>query len=235
MRLDPKTMAFGLLAFALLGKSKKPSGTTLQIPGSASELRIPKDGPRLTLDELRALATQAGFPDPNLAAAVAMAESSGFSAAVGDSGKSLGLWQINIPSHPNYDPQKLFEPAYNAQAALAISKLGTDWNPWWTTMHTGAYKRYMPAPVAGTAQLEARAVEPPTPETEHVAMPVDGESKSVPGADDDDDDDAPLPLEVEVLDPVEGGDELASNGVDARVRVSDAAPRTGRGRRARRG
>jgi hypothetical protein len=98
---------------------------------------------RLTLDQIRAVAAQVGFPDPALAAAVAMAESGGYTNAVGDVdlGKSIGLWQINLPSHPQYDPQALLDPTYNARAALAISSGGTDWSPW-TTFRSGAYKTY---------------------------------------------------------------------------------------------
>jgi hypothetical protein len=233
MRLDPKTIGFGLLAFALMGgRGKGASGQT-------PVLRVPKDGARFTLEELRVFAQQIGFPDPALAAAVAMAESGGFAAAVGDNGKSLGLWQINTPSHPTYNAQSLLEPTYNGNAALAISKNGADWSPW-TTFRSGAYQRYMPPAIAGkappAAQLEAPEVEAftPTPASQPAAVPIDDEpepeSEPEPGIDDD----APLPLEVEVLDQVEGVDEVESNGVDARVRVSDA-PRTGRGRRARRG
>jgi hypothetical protein len=98
---------------------------------------------RLTLDQIRAVAARAGFPDPSLAAAVAMAESGGYTGAVGDVdlGRSVGLWQINLPSHPQYDPQSLLDPTYNASAAFAISAGGTNWNPW-TTFRTGAYKAY---------------------------------------------------------------------------------------------
>jgi hypothetical protein len=101
-------------------------------------------GPRMTYEQLSALAASIGFPDPATAAAVAMAESSGVVAAQGDSGNSLGLWQINLPSHPEYNAELLLRSAeYNARAAFAISKSGTDWTPW-TQFRNGAYKRYMP-------------------------------------------------------------------------------------------
>jgi len=90
------------------------------------------------------LARSAGFPNPELAAAVAMAESGGNANAVGDIylGGSYGLWQVNIKAHPQYSVSQLFDPAYNARAALEISKGGIDWNPW-TTFRTGAYLRYL--------------------------------------------------------------------------------------------
>jgi Lysozyme like domain len=185
-------------------------------PAAAPSLRVPKDGARFTLEELRAFATDQGFPDPNLAAAIAYAESGGFAGAVGDQGKSLGLWQIHTPSHPQYDPQSLLDAHYNAGAARDISKGGADWSPW-TTYRTGAYQRYLPPAIAAATPAPAQ-LEAPEPEP---SSPAARESE-------------PAPLEVEVLDQVEGLEEEA-NGIDPRVRISDAEPpRTARGRRARR-
>jgi soluble lytic murein transglycosylase-like protein len=101
----------------------------------------------MNITDLQTLAASVGFPDPNLAAAVAMAESSGNTNAYGDAeyGGSIGLWQINLPSSPQYDATSLTDPIYNARAALAISKRGTNWNPW-TTFRTGAYKKWYPGP-----------------------------------------------------------------------------------------
>jgi soluble lytic murein transglycosylase-like protein len=93
--------------------------------------------------DLVALARRVGFRDPELAAAVALAESGGNALAVGDFGRSFGLWQIHTPAHPEYSGQSLFDPDYNARAALAISKQGADWSPW-TTYKNGTYKRYLP-------------------------------------------------------------------------------------------
>lgn len=111
----------------------------------------------MNLNELQALAASVGFPDANLAAAVAMAESGGDPQILGDVeyGGSIGLWQINLPSNPQYDASALKDPTYNANAALAISKQGTNWNPW-TTYRTGAYKRWYPGPpTAGPSKTKA--------------------------------------------------------------------------------
>jgi lysozyme-like protein len=99
----------------------------------------------LTLGQLRALAVSVGFPNPDLAAAIAMAESGGNILALGDImlGHSYGLWQINARAHPEYDVAQLVDPTYNAKAALEISHRGTNWQPW-TTFKSGAYKKYMP-------------------------------------------------------------------------------------------
>lgn len=97
----------------------------------------------MNLTELELLAASVGFPNPALAAAVAMAESGGNPNAYGDAeyGGSIGLWQINLPAHPNYSESDLYNPTFNAKAAYAISSQGTNWQPW-TTYRTGAYKKY---------------------------------------------------------------------------------------------
>jgi hypothetical protein len=100
---------------------------------------------RMSADEIRALAAGAGFPDPDLAAAVALAESGGDPGVVGDLdlGISIGLWQINVKAHPALAAGgELRDPAYNARAAFEVSKGGTNWRPW-TTYRSGAYKRFL--------------------------------------------------------------------------------------------
>lgn len=61
-----------------------------------------------------------------------------------DKGDSLGLWQINLCWHPNYKGHELdlFDPNYNAEAALTISSDGTDWTPW-STWKNGKYSGYL--------------------------------------------------------------------------------------------
>jgi len=110
----------------------------------ASKKTSSSAGKGLTLAQLRALALSVGFPDPSLAAAVAMAESGGNVSAVGDVllGTSIGLWQIHVPSHPDWARQNLFDPTTNARAALDISKGGTDFTPW-TTFKKGLHKPYL--------------------------------------------------------------------------------------------
>jgi len=108
-----------------------------------------------TYEQLVALARETGFPDPFLAAAVAMAESGiprskpqvANAFAHGDllRGHSLGLWQINLRAHPEFAPFALYDPNYNAQAALKVSNRGTNWKPW-STFNSGAYKVFMPGP-----------------------------------------------------------------------------------------
>jgi hypothetical protein len=114
----------------------------------------------MTLEQLRELAAKVGFPNVDIAAAVAMAESGGDPLAQGDPkgpsaaapngvSSSFGLWQVHAPAHPEYDMTELLDAESNARAALAISQGGTDWSPW-TTYKSGAYARYMPE---GTASV----------------------------------------------------------------------------------
>ena len=136
-RASPWLLLLLVLAFARKGgTSPRPT------PG----------GSVLTLAELRALAASVGFPDPDTAAAVAMAESGGnpFAANIVTNPapgnlpeRSFGLWQVNTLAHPEFDETQLLNSAYNAHAALLVSASGTDWSHW-TTYTTGKYRQYMP-------------------------------------------------------------------------------------------
>jgi len=68
--------------------------------------------------------------------AIARAESEGNPTACGDNNQSIGLWQINIPYHPEYNREYLFDSDYNAEAARQISSNGQNWNPWCTWERT---------------------------------------------------------------------------------------------------
>lgn len=81
-----------------------------------------------------------------MAAAIAMAESGGNSAAQDlDSNGTVdrGLWQINSV----HGSQSTFDVMGNARAAVAISNNGSDWSPW-VTYQTGAYQQYLQSGVA---------------------------------------------------------------------------------------
>lgn len=101
----------------------------------------PSSSGTLNRSQLARLAADAGCSRPRLAAAVAMAESSGRVTVAGDGGESIGLWQIHMPSHPQYSRSELRDPRRNAQAACRIASQGRGWNNW-TTYRTGAYRRY---------------------------------------------------------------------------------------------
>lgn len=86
-----------------------------------------------------------------MAAAIAMAESSGRSDAINHNTNGTvdrGAWQINSI----HGPLSTLNPIGNVKAAIAISRNGTDWTPW-TTFNTGAYKQYLGPAVAQPARV----------------------------------------------------------------------------------
>lgn len=102
---------------------------------------------KLSVAQLKQLASNAGFSGGDLetAVAIALAESSGNPNAVGDLtlGTSVGLWQVNLRWHPEYTHQALLDPQTNANAAYAIwDAAGSDFSPW-STYKTGAYLSHL--------------------------------------------------------------------------------------------
>jgi Lysozyme like domain len=83
-----------------------------------------------------------------LAAAIAMAESSGrtdVTSANPDGGVNVGLWQLDTKGKgAGHTVADLQNPATNAAVAVQGSNDGTDWSAW-ETFVTGAYKRFMNA------------------------------------------------------------------------------------------
>lgn len=104
------------------------------------------DSKPLSKSALIDLAKWAGFPDPNLAAAIALAESNGYEDSLGDwkdgEPTSFGLWQIHLPAHPQYSRHDMLIAPDNALAAYQISRKGTRWLPW-STFKTGKYKEFL--------------------------------------------------------------------------------------------
>jgi hypothetical protein len=99
-------------------------------------------GKRLSYDELVKLARDAGWDDDDAehAAQLAMRESGGDPTAVNDTrGKphpkgvtdelSVGLWQINTLSSPQWSVEWLKDPKHNAKAAHELF-VKNGWKPW---------------------------------------------------------------------------------------------------------
>ena len=114
-------------------------------------------GKGLTRAQIRSYVDHFGFAQPDVAVAIALAESGGVPNALGDirDGKpiSFGLWQINTRAHPQWSRDELMDPRRNAEAAFALSRGGTDWSAWSTWWQDasrrigpgqGRYLRYMP-------------------------------------------------------------------------------------------
>lgn len=104
---------------------------------------------QLSASEIAQLARTAGFAGSDLvtAVAIALAESSGDPAIVGDleitRGGSIGLWQINLYWHPEYSKELLLNPEANAAAAYAIyANADHSFSPW-STYASGSYRRFL--------------------------------------------------------------------------------------------
>jgi hypothetical protein len=101
----------------------------------------PAGGTVYSKRQLMSLAASVGFPDPNMAAAIALAESSGRANATNrntDGSIDRGLWEINSI----HGPLSVLDPRRNAESAYKISSGGRNWNPW-VTYQNGAYKQYL--------------------------------------------------------------------------------------------
>lgn len=116
-----------------------------------------------TAQSIASLAAGAGFTGSQVATAtaIALAESSGNTAALGDNGTSYGLWQIHLPAHPELAGENLFDPATNAKAAYTVYQ-HQGWGAW-STYNGPAYFRALPAAQAaagGTATLASATFDP---------------------------------------------------------------------------
>jgi hypothetical protein len=112
---------------------------------------------KLSATDIARVAKGAGFTGKNLtiAVAVALAESRGDPNNTGKVGEK-GLWQIYPKAHPDWDRGgNLYDPAYNARAAFAISGGGSNWHPW-TTYNLGTYLLWMNQAEVGAQNVEAK-------------------------------------------------------------------------------
>lgn len=118
--------------------------------------------PTLTQAQIAQVARAAGLPgDPNVWAAVAMAESSGRTDVVNSIG-CVGLWQINQPVHVKRHPQWtvawLQNPVNNAKAAKEIYR-SQGWNAWEAYTgpdgrgSDGPWRQYYKGPASGAQQV----------------------------------------------------------------------------------
>lgn len=95
----------------------------------------------LSYGQIVALCKAQGFPDPYLAAAVAMAESGGNTCAKNtntDGSTDRGLFQINSVN----GSLSVYNLKQNIANAFKISNGGRSWSPW-VTFQTGAYRKYL--------------------------------------------------------------------------------------------
>jgi len=87
----------------------------------------------LSTNQIRQYCINAGFSQNilNAALSIAYCESSFDADAIGDNGNSIGLFQIHVPSHPEFNPTLLFDPQYNCNAAYQIyTQAGYNFTDW---------------------------------------------------------------------------------------------------------
>jgi hypothetical protein len=146
--------ALALLAFAIPATASAADGGVCfdcdpdkpDDPGPEAEQTPTPAQSQYTLRDLRRLTRELGFKKPKIAAAIAMAESSGDPRAVGVNRKprsrDRGLFQINDRWHPEVSDSCAFDPRCNAEAAYEISNGGRNWRQW-STWHNGAYREFL--------------------------------------------------------------------------------------------
>jgi hypothetical protein len=116
----------------------------LETRASKTTTSKPESGDKFSKDELVQLCEAHDFPDPNLMAAIMMAESDGDPAARNYNTNGTidrGLGQVNSV-HSQYDGAKLYDADYNADACYEISDGGTNFEPW-ATYQSGAFRGFL--------------------------------------------------------------------------------------------
>jgi hypothetical protein len=102
----------------------------------------------LSKDQIKKLWTDNGgsAATANLAAAVAMAESSGRTGVPSqnpDGGTNVGLWQLDTKGvGAGYTVQQLQDPQTNARVTIMATQNGVNWSRW-EAYTKGAYKQYL--------------------------------------------------------------------------------------------
>ena len=75
------------------------------------------------------LLEEMSFEEAMVGMAIVHLESHWDAYAIGDSGQSVGLWQIHKPSHPNITTECRIDVYCSTRAAIAIYKT-SGWYPW---------------------------------------------------------------------------------------------------------
>lgn len=160
MDQEAKIAIVALVALVVVSSSAKPRGPTGPKPGpghpgSPTGPTGPSGChsewsklPRWTKPQLMALAAKHGFPDPNIIAAIALAESSGDPQAVNNCPPreySVGLWQINILGSKTLTREQMFDPDENCKEAFRRFK-ERGYLPWGAYTHpkgNPAYRKFL--------------------------------------------------------------------------------------------
>lgn len=136
-------------ALAIYAITQGFTGTQADAPGHCCG-QTGECGMKLSYAELVTLAQNAGFDDPNVAAAIALAESGGDPSAYNPETQactpegegSYGLWQIYKKAHPEFSCMDLTVPEENANAAFSVYTAAGGFHPW-STYKNGVYTKYL--------------------------------------------------------------------------------------------
>lgn len=116
--------------------------------------------------QVAAYAAAAGFTGEALVIMVALAYAeSSLRPGIVNSIGATGLWQVLRSAHPNYDPEKLLDPAYNAQAAFEISGGGGNFTPWEAYTPKETYKAFLDDARNDIATMAAKPASELTPQS----------------------------------------------------------------------
>jgi hypothetical protein len=156
----PYVIPTGDQGAGLLGvTSMWPGGTPSNPAGMAvTGAELPAGVTTLNATQIAQVAYAAGFrgEDLSIMVAIAMGESGGNIRAHNPKGEdSRGLWQINVAAHGGRfgDPENLYDPMVNAQAAFALYQ-ERGFRPW-TVYTRGHYKDDLPEAQAAVSQAMA--------------------------------------------------------------------------------
>jgi len=125
------------------------------------------------------LAAAAGFTgnEVAIAAAIAMAESSGNPRSIGDNGTSFGLMQIHLPAHPEFQGWNLLDPRVNMAAAFSVYQQ-QGWTAW-TTYKSGAYRSFLPSGLPAGPPQSAAATPDQSPAPAQPPLTIDAATGEV--------------------------------------------------------
>jgi hypothetical protein len=107
------------------GKVETPKPIKDPKTGVSITPRVESKDSILMKNLIRGISKEMGYKKPEWAIAIATCESGLNPKAVGDKGKSWGMWQIHQPSHPTVG-QKAFDADWSTRWAIEQLKAGRD-------------------------------------------------------------------------------------------------------------
>lgn len=126
--LETQKLTEALQAPVAKVEPEKPQPPTVAPAPSPKETPVPTDKEAMK-KYIISVFTKAGYKDPQFAVRVAMCESGLNESAIGDGGKSYGLWQWHLPSHPSITKEQALDPVWATERAAKYFVAGSE-NLW---------------------------------------------------------------------------------------------------------